>query len=49
MPLGTQWARQSLFNWTFDNMGGCPLQAVVAGLYSGVTFTVDWQPDYHSQ
>ena len=40
MPLGTQWARQSLFNWTFDNMGGCPLQAFVAGLYSGVTFTV---------
>ena len=40
MPLGTQWARQSQFNWTFDNMGGAPLQNFVAGLYSGVTFTV---------
>jgi hypothetical protein len=40
MPLGTQWARQSQFNWTFDNMGGTPRQDFVAGLYSGVTFTV---------
>ncbi len=40
MPLGTQWARQSQFNWTFDNMGGAPLQNFVAGLYSGVTFQV---------
>ena len=40
MPLGTQWARQSQFNWTFDNIGGAPLQNFVAGLYSGITFQV---------
>jgi hypothetical protein len=40
MPLGTQWARQSQFNWTFDNMGGAPLQSCVTGLYSGIAFQV---------
>jgi hypothetical protein len=40
MPIGIQWARDSEFNWTFDNMGGCPLQTSVSGLWSGVFFTV---------
>ncbi len=26
-----EWARASQFNWTFDNMGGTPLQEAVAG------------------
>ncbi len=36
--IGIEWARASQFNWTFDNMGGTPLQDMVAGLWSGVTF-----------
>jgi hypothetical protein len=28
-----QWARAAQFNWTFDNMGGTPLQEAVAGTW----------------
>lgn len=38
--LGIEWARASQFNWTFDNCGGTPLQEIVCGLWSGITFTV---------
>ena len=40
MPIGVEWARASQFNWTYDAMGGTPLQEVVSGLWSGVSFTV---------
>jgi len=26
-----QWARSSQFNWVYDNLGGTPLMAAVAG------------------
>jgi hypothetical protein len=35
-----QWARASQFNWAFDNMGGTPLQEVVAGNWSGASALV---------
>jgi hypothetical protein len=35
-----QWARASQFNWTFDNMGGAPLQEAVAGGWSGASVQV---------
>jgi hypothetical protein len=35
-----QWARASQFNWTFDNMGGTPLQAAVAGNWDQAQSTV---------
>ena len=38
--IGIEWARASQFNWTYDAMGGTPLQEVVSGLWSGVSFTV---------
>ncbi len=40
MTSGIEWARDSAFNWTFDNCGGTPLQAVVAGLWNRATFPV---------
>ncbi len=38
-----QWARASQFNWVFDNLGGTPLMAAVAGKAAGATALV--QPD----
>ena len=36
-----QWTRASQFNWVFDNMGGTPLQAAVAGNWQQAVATVD--------
>lgn len=38
-----QWARSSQFNWVYDNLGGTPLMAAVAGNASNATALV--QPD----
>jgi hypothetical protein len=35
-----QWTRASQFNWVFDNMGGTPLQEVVAGSWNQAVTTV---------
>jgi hypothetical protein len=35
-----QWARASQFNWTFDNLGGIPLQQAVAGVWDDAWSTV---------
>jgi hypothetical protein len=36
-----QWTRAAQFNWVFDNMGGTPLQEVVAGNWQGAVATVE--------
>jgi len=35
-----QWTRAAQFNWVFDNMGGTPLMAAVAGNWQQATATV---------
>ena len=35
-----QWTRAAQFNWVFDNMGGTPLQAAVAGNWDGAVAVV---------
>ena len=35
-----QWARSSQFNWVYDNLGGTPLMAEVAGTNSQATALV---------
>ncbi len=38
-----QWAKASQFNWVFDNMGGVPLMAAVAGVFGNAVTMV--QPE----
>lgn len=40
-----RWARGSQFNWVYDNMGGAPLQELLAGNWSGPQYSTAVAPD----